>query len=179
MLDPGWFPSLVYAAATTAAPAVAGTAAPTAWMSEPLLLDFLLVSAVMFSLGLVGFLSRRNMIVMFLSAEMMLQAVALNFVAFGWYHGNWSGQLFVIFIITVAACEAAISLALVMMLYHRSGSLDIVVWQHARESGVPAYADREIPADDAEPKTVYPHLTPAGIEPRPSEHEAEMQDSHV
>lgn len=149
------------------------------WMTEPLLLDFLLIGAVMFGLGMIGFLSRRNMIVMFLSAEMMLQGVGLNFVAFSWFHGNWNGQIFVIFIITVAACEAAISLALVMMLYHRSGSLDMVFWQQARESGVPAFVDQETPADDLQLHTELPHLTPAGVQPRPSDQEAELRDSHV
>lgn len=149
-------------------------------MTEPMLLDFLLVGAVLFSLGLVGFLSRRNMIVMFLSAEMMLQAVAINFVAFSWYHNNWNGQAFTIFVITVAACEAAISLALVMMLYHRSGSLDMTQWQHARESGVPAFVDREIPlAEDLETTVEFPHLTPAGVEPQKSEQDVSLQDTHV
>ncbi|HEY1065737.1 MAG TPA: NADH-quinone oxidoreductase subunit NuoK, partial [Pirellulales bacterium] len=126
-------------------------------MDEAKLMNFLVVGAMLFTLGMVGFLSRRNMIIMFLSVEMMLQAVAINLVAFSWYHNNWNGQIFTIFVITVAACEAAISLGLVMMLYHRSGSLDVTVWQNARESGVGAYVDEEIPFVDAEP-IEFPHL---------------------
>ena len=67
---------------------------------------------------------------MFLAAEMMLQGVSVSFVAWGRYHNDWGGQILVIFILTVAACEAAIALALVLALYQRSGSLDIAIWQH-------------------------------------------------
>ena len=62
---------------------------------------------------------------MFLSAEMMLQGVALNLVAFARYHGNLHGQVFALFILTVAACEAGIALALILMLYRRGKSLDV------------------------------------------------------
>ncbi len=144
-----------------------------------LLQNYMFLSAVLFGIGLVGFLTRRNMIVMFLSAEMMLQAVGLNFVALGWFHNSWDGQAFVIFIITVAACEAAISLALVMMLYHRSGSLDIVFWQQAREGGVPAHIDHEIPAESLQPKSEFPRLTPAGVQPQRSEEEREYEETTV
>src|SRR5204862_449257 len=74
-----------------------------------ILRDYLLVGAALFVLGMLGFLSRRNLIVMFLSAEMMLQGTALSLVAFGRYHGNWTGQIFTILILTVAASEASIA----------------------------------------------------------------------
>ena len=74
--------------------------------------NYLLVGAALFALGMLGFLSRRNLIVMFLSAEMMLQGTALTLVGFGRYHGNLTGQVFTIVILTVAACEASIALAL-------------------------------------------------------------------
>ena len=90
--------------------------------------NYLVVGALLFGIGLVGFFSRRNMIVMFLSAEMMLQGVSVSLVAWGRFHNDWGGQMLVIFILTVAACEAAIALALVLMLFQRSGSLDIAVW---------------------------------------------------
>ncbi len=80
---------------------------------------YLVVGAVLFVLGMVGFLARRNLIVMFLCAEMMLQGVAINLVAFARYRGNLEGQAFTLFIITVAACEAAIALALILMLFRR------------------------------------------------------------
>lgn len=136
-------------------------------MSETVLLEnYLLVGALLFGIGLVGFVSRRNMIVMFLSAEMMLQGVSVSLVAWGRFHNNWGGQMLVIFILTVAACEAAIALALVLSLYQRSNSLDIAFWQRLREDNLPPYADREIPPVGGEARH-WPTLTPAGIEPQP------------
>ena len=67
---------------------------------------YLVVGAILFALGLIGFLARRNLIIMFLCAEMMLQGVAINLVAFARYRGNLQGQAFTLFILTVAACEA-------------------------------------------------------------------------
>lgn len=133
------------------------------------LLNYLIIGAALMALGMIGFLSRRNLIVMFLSAEMMLQGVALTLVGFGRYHGNWTGQVFTIVILTVAACEASIALALVLILFNRKSSLDVSLWQEIREPGVPATEDD--PAEDAEPlepvagPESYPHLTPAGVEP--------------
>ena len=101
-----------------------------------ILRDYLLVGAALFALGMLGFLSRRNLIVMFLSAEMMLQGTALTLVGFGRYHGNWTGQVFTIVILTVAACEASIALALIVILYNRRSSLDVTLWQDIREAGV-------------------------------------------
>ena len=127
--------------------------------------NYLLVGGVLFALGLTGFLVRRNLIVMFLCAEMMLQGVSLTLVAWGRFHGNWSGQLLVVFIITVAACEAGIALALVLMLCRQAGNLDVAAWQQSREEGVRRYVDRELP-EDAHPEAVWPTLTPAGREPQ-------------
>ena len=106
-----------------------------ATMNEAALLqNSLSVGAALFSIGLVGFFSRRNMIVMFLCAEMMLQGVSVSLVAWGRYHNDWGGQMLVIFILTVAACEAAIALALVLMLFQRRGGFDIAAWHRpARE----------------------------------------------
>lgn len=138
-----------------------------------LLYNYLLVGAILFVLGLVGFLVRRNMIVMFLCAEMMLQGVSLTLIGFGRYHaslageadiGPWGGQMLVVFIITVAACEAGIAMALILMLAKRSGSLDSTVWQDLREEGLPAYVDKQVPEDRAEDR-VWPVLTPAGRKP--------------
>ena len=94
-----------------------------------------MVGAVLFALGAIGFLARRNLIVMFLSAEMMLQGVAINLVAFARFRGNLHGQAFALFIITVAACEAGIALALILMLYRSKRSLDVSLWQELREAG--------------------------------------------
>jgi NADH-quinone oxidoreductase subunit K len=135
-----------------------------------LLRNYLLIGAALFVLGILGFLARRNLIVMFLSAEMMLQGTALSLVAFGRYHGNWTGQVFTIVILTVAACEASIALALVVILYNRRMSLDVTLWQDIREEGVtPAPASAEVveaePLEPAPGPESYPVLTPAGIEP--------------
>ena len=71
-------------------------------MTPVTLENYLIVGAILFVLGMIGFLSRRNMILMFLSAEMMLQGVAINLVAFAHYRGNLQGQVFVLFMLTVA-----------------------------------------------------------------------------
>ncbi|MBX7167187.1 MAG: NADH-quinone oxidoreductase subunit NuoK [Pirellulales bacterium] len=135
-----------------------------------ILQNLLFIGAVLFGLGLVGFLCRRNMIVMFLCAEMMLQGVSLSLVAWGRYHNDWGGQLLTIFILTVAACEAGIALALVVMLYNASGKLDIAFWQKTREDNLPAFFDDELP-ELPPPSARWPRLTPAGIEPAQPEEE--------
>lgn len=142
-----------------------------------LLQNYLLLGAVMFGLGLTGFLVRRNLIVMFLCAEMMLQGVSLSLIAWGRYHGDWGGQMLVVFIITVAACEAGIALALVLMLCRHTGNLDVVSWQQVREDGVKAYQDREVP-EDLDPEEHWPSLTPAGREPQ-VDPEEQWYRSHV
>ncbi len=134
---------------------------------------YLVVGAVLFALGMIGFLARRNLILMFLSAEMMLQGVTINLVAFARYHGNLQGQAFTLFILTVAACEAAIALALILMLFRARHSLDVSLWQDLREPDQPATVDEEpLPPPPAEPP--LPHLTPAGVEP-----EHPQEESHV
>jgi NADH-quinone oxidoreductase subunit K len=134
------------------------------------LINYLMVGAALMALGMLGFLARRNLIIMFLSAEMMLQGTALTLVAFGRYHGNWTGQVLTIMILTVAACEAAIALALILILFNRRESLDVTLWREIREVEIepPPVED---PAEEAEPiepepgPESYPHLTPAGVEP--------------
>ncbi len=134
-----------------------------------LLRSYLLVGAALMAIGMLGFLARRNLIVMFLSAEMMLQGVALTLVGFGRYHGNWTGQVFTIVILTVAACEASIALALILILYNRRSSLDVTLWQDIREPGQPVALDDLVaeaePVDEINGPETYPHLIPAGIEP--------------
>ena len=132
-----------------------------------LLSDYMIIGAGLMALGMLGFLSRRNLIVMFLSAEMMLQGVALTLVGFSRYHGNWAGQVFTIVMLTVAASEAALALALILVLFNRTRSLDVTLWQELREAGLPESVD----ADSVEPYAPtpgpesYPHLTPSGVEP--------------
>ncbi len=137
--------------------------------SFELLRSYLLVGAALMAIGMLGFLARRNLIVMFLSAEMMLQGVALTLVGFGRYHGNWTGQVFTIVILTVAACEASIALALILILYHRRSSLDVTLWQDIREPGQPATVDdlagEAESVDTSDGPETYPHLVPSGVEP--------------
>ena len=137
--------------------------------------NYLLVGAGLFALGLVGFLTRRNLIVLFLCAEMMLQGVALNLVAFAKYRGNLHGQVFTLFILTVAACEAGVALALILMLYRSRRSLDVSLWQDLREAGQEPTLDTEpLPPPPAEEP--MPVLTPAGRAPA---HAHETEDSYV
>lgn len=98
-------------------------------MSGSTLAHYLLVSVIMFALGLVGFLTRRNLIIMFLCTELMFQAAGIALIAFGRYHLNHAGESFVIFVLTVAAAEAALALALVVLLFRRRETLDAEVWR--------------------------------------------------
>lgn len=127
---------------------------------------YLAVAAVLFALGLVGFLTRRNLITMFLSAELMLQGVVINLLAFSRFHANLSGQSFALFVVAVAACEAGLAMALFIALYRRSKSLDATVWQTLRETGVPATTDPErLPASLPE-LADDPKLPVAGKKPQ-------------
>lgn len=139
-------------------------------MDLNLLTNYLLLGAIVFALGAVGFLTRRNLIVMFLSAEMMLQGVSLTLVAFGAYHRTWAGQVFTIFSLALAAAEAAIALALIVALYRRAQSLDVSLWQELREPDQPPIMD-EFPPDEPslEPEQKWPHLTVSGVLPGPTE----------
>jgi NADH-quinone oxidoreductase subunit K len=130
-----------------------------------LLNNNLIVGALLFGIGLVGFMSRRNMIVMFLAAEMMLQGVSLSLVAWSRYHNNFGGQMLVIFIIAVAACEAAIVLGLVTTLFQRSGRLDIADWHSLRESNQPAFVDESL-LDEPSNEQADPTLPIAGVAPK-------------
>ncbi|HBI45482.1 MAG TPA: NADH-quinone oxidoreductase subunit NuoK [Planctomycetales bacterium] len=134
---------------------------------------YLAVGAVLFALGAIGFLARRNLIIMFLCAEMMLQGVAVNLVAFARYRGNLEGQAFTLFVITVAACEAAIALALILMLFRAKQSLDVSLWQSLREPHQEPIVDEE-PLPPREKEAPSPVLTLSGLEP---EHREEK--SHV
>lgn len=146
-------------------------------MDQTLLQNYLMVGAILFGVGLIGFLVRRNLIVMFLCAEMMLQGVSLSLIAWGRFHNDWGGQMLVVFIITVAACEAGIGLALILMLCKKVGSLDIVLWQSIREDSCSKYIDREVPEDTLE-TDIWPTLTPAGIQPE-VDPEEELYRTHV
>ncbi|MFO1064432.1 MAG: NADH-quinone oxidoreductase subunit NuoK [Pirellulales bacterium] len=124
------------------------------------------LGAILFAIGLVGFLTRRNLILMFLSLELMLAGVSTNFIAFGAHYGNFRGQLFAILILTVASCEAALALALVVALYRRNPTLDVWSWSSLREAKTEMYTDPAgTPTEEAGSPEELPHLTPAGRDP--------------
>lgn len=143
----------------------------------PLLQNGLIVGAILFSLGLVGILTRRNLIVMFLSAELMLQGISVSLVAWSRYHGDFGGQVLVVFVLSVAACEAAVALVFVLQAFARTGRLDAAAWQSLREAPLARSVDHEIPALDA-PALVFPRLTPAGVSPE-SDSDAALEREHV
>jgi NADH-quinone oxidoreductase subunit K len=152
-------------------------------VTTALLDNCLVVGAILFVLGAVGFLTRRNLILVMLSSELMLHGVSLNLVAFSGFHENLRGQSFTVFILAIAACEAGIGLALTLALYRRRKTLDIDVWSdlaevaprrdEAAEAAAVAYeADRgEEPA--------FPRLTPAGAVPKdvPRPYEVQARES--
>lgn len=87
--------------------------------------SYLILSAILFAIGTIGVLTRRNAIVIFMCVELMLNAVNLTFIAFSKYLGNLDGQIFVFFVMTVAAAEAAVGLALMIAFYKNRESIDV------------------------------------------------------
>ena len=87
---------------------------------------FLVLGAALFAIAVVGiFLNRRNLIVLLMAIELMLLAVNLNFIAFSYYLGDLAGQVFVFFILTVAAAESAIGLAILVVLFRNVSTIDV------------------------------------------------------
>ena len=86
---------------------------------------FIILSAILFALGAVGVLVRRNPLVMFMSVELMLNAANLAFVAFSRYLGNLEGQVFVFLILTVAAAEVAVGLAIIVAIFRARERVDV------------------------------------------------------
>ena len=90
------------------------------------LAHYLTLGAILFALSVVGiFLNRKNLIVLLMAIELMLLAINLNFVAFSHYLGDIHGQVFVFFILTVAAAESAIGLAILMLLFRNKSSINV------------------------------------------------------
>lgn len=94
--------------------------------------EYLIVSALLFGIGLVGFMTRRNLIVIFLSTEIMFQGVVVSAVAFARLYHHVEGQAFALFLLLIAAVEAGLALGMVMLLYRRKGTLDAEVWSVMR-----------------------------------------------
>ena len=87
---------------------------------------YLVLAAILFAISVIGiFLNRRNLIVLLMAIELMLLAVNLNFIAFSQYLGNAAGQVFVFFILTVAAAESAIGLAILVLLFRNKSNINV------------------------------------------------------
>ncbi len=90
------------------------------------LAHYLVLSAILFALSIVGiFLNRKNLLIILMSIELLLLAVNINFVAFSSFLGDLGGQVFVFFILTVAAAEAAIGLAILIVLFRNSATINV------------------------------------------------------
>jgi NADH-quinone oxidoreductase subunit K len=87
--------------------------------------EALFFSAILFAIGVVGVLTRRNALIVFMCVELMLNAVNLTFVALSKLHGGTLGQVFVVFVMTVAAAEAAVGLAIVIAVFRHFGTVDL------------------------------------------------------
>mgnify|MGYP001294245900 CR=1 FL=1 len=134
-----------------------------------LLVHYLTVGTCLLGLGVVGFLSRRNLIVMFLSVELMLQGVIISFAGWDRYHGQSAGQVFILFIVAIAAAEAAIALALVLNLVRVRQGLDVLRLQRLREDILPPSIPVDEDRREAEPPS-WPKLPRVGQPPSiPSE----------
>ncbi len=142
---------------------------------------YLAVGATLFVLGALGFFTRRNLILMILSAELMLHGVSLTFVTFSKVHNSFEGQAFTIFILTVAACEAGLALSLILALYQKSKTLDIDFWSELREPELPSPRLGEEAAQRSyigPAPLEYPRLTPAGRVPDLArEHDPRLVDT--
>ena len=90
-----------------------------------LLVQFLLLSAVLFCIGVYGVLSRRNGVMVLMSIELILNAVNINLVAFGAFNGTVTGEVFALFVIAVAAAEVGVGLAIVLLMYRNRRSIDL------------------------------------------------------
>ena len=90
------------------------------------LTQVLILAAIMFSISVAGiFLNRKNLIILLMSIELMLLSVNINFIAFSYYMGDLAGQVFVFFILTVAAAEAAIGLAILVVLFRNKRTINV------------------------------------------------------
>lgn len=102
------------------------------FITEISLNHYLILSSVLFVIGISGVLLRRNVIVILMSIELMLNAVNLSFIAFSKYTQNIEGQIMVFFVMTIAAAEAAVGLALVVSIFKRFKEVNIKFFEHLR-----------------------------------------------
>ena len=88
---------------------------------------FVLLSMALFSIGLFGILTRRNALMFLMSVELMLNAANVNLIAFAFFHGNLTGQVFALFTMALAAAEVAVGIGIILVLYRRFGEIDVTV----------------------------------------------------
>ena len=104
-----------------------------ALLGAPTLAHYLVLGAILFAISMAGiFLNRRNVIIMLMAIELMLLAVNLNFIAFSRYLGDMAGQVFVFFILTVAAAESAIGLAILVCLFRTQQTINVDDWDRLK-----------------------------------------------
>lgn len=128
----------------------------------------LVVALLLFLVGAVGFLAKRNLLLIILSLELMLHGIALNFVAFSQLHRNLDGQVFVVFMLIVAASEAGLAMAISLGIFRRAKSLDLALWNQLREQDLPAPMVVINQRVDLPEEMSYPKLTTAGSLPASS-----------
>ncbi len=87
--------------------------------------QFLLLGAVLFCIGVYGVIARRNAVLVLMSIELILNAVNINLIAFGAYHGSVAGAVFALFVIAIAAAEVGVGLAIVLLIYRNRRSVDL------------------------------------------------------
>jgi NAD(P)H-quinone oxidoreductase subunit 4L len=87
--------------------------------------NFLILAAVIFCIGVYGVLARRNGVMVLMSIELILNAVNINLVAFGAFHGNIAGEVFALFVIAIAAAEVGVGLAIVLLLFRNEKTIDL------------------------------------------------------
>lgn len=104
----------------------------TDFLTQITLGHYLILSAILFVVGMAGVLLRRNAIVLLMSIELMLNAVNLSFVAFSKYSGKMEGQIMVFFVMTIAAAEAAVGLALAVSIFKRFKEVNIRFFEHLK-----------------------------------------------
>ena len=88
---------------------------------------YLLLSMALFCIGLFGILTRRNALLFLMSVELMVNAAAINLIAFALYWGNLTGQVFTLFVLALAAAEVAVGLGIILVLYRNFGDVDVTI----------------------------------------------------
>ena len=88
---------------------------------------YVLLSMGLFAIGLLGILTRRNALMFLISVELMINAANVNFIAFSYYHGNLTGQIFALFTVAIAAAEVAVGLGIILVLYRTFGDIDVTL----------------------------------------------------